>query len=331
MTATAEVAWAGGIDANARYPDLAAVAELYPGANPNRPSLDAYREALGLAGRLTPAVDEAIAKAAEITDRTAAVIYVAGPLTGVSDELKARYGMASDLLTDYPPLDDGQATFFGYVPHLHGTDPVKHPSVTADEVRDIDFIWGRLVPTITINFTYPTAHGNAIEEGWGEAAMVPAEYLNPRGNKLSRLTLGMNNVLQTIEYDDFETDGLTALKSAFDEIHAWMKTFPDRDPREFFYLSYNNLRTPLLLQHGLDPTAFNPVFPVSQTMVYIGDPESPHYGRAGDLLWHDWKDSGFMGIKLSDGEAIELHDESPGYSFWHKPPPAQTAESVLAP
>lgn len=323
--AQAEAITWGPIHPDDHFPDLQSAELLYPDATPMRPDLSSYAQGLALQGRLNSAVEESIAKALELQGTTSAIVYLAGPLTGVSEELKARYGQLSDLLSTYAPVVDGMPrAFFGYAPHLHGTDPVKHPDVSSETVRDIDKIWGAIVPSIAINCLFPTAHGNAIEAGWEESSMVPAIFMNPTGNKLSRLTTGLNNIIRVIEYDDFETDGIGALKVQMDEIHAWMQHFPGRDPREFFYLNFPNIRKPLLLLNDLDPTGFHPVFSVDDEMVYINDPTSPHYGKAGDVLWHDWQGSGDIALQFEDGSTTTVHDQSEGFSYWRKMPPVST-------
>ena len=299
------------------FPDLPAIANLYTGASPERLSLDEYAIALDAMGRLTPVVAEAITKAHDWQSNTVAMVYIAGGLTDVSEELKRRYGQASDLLATYaPPGEDGRQAFFGYVPHLHGTDPVLHPQVSQEEVRDIDFIYARLVPSFTVNFLAPIAHGNAIEAGWGELGMVPGVYMKPTGYKLSRLTLGMNNIAHTIEYEDYETDGLEQLKIYFDEVHAWLQTNPGRDPREFFYLGFANIRTPLLRRAGLNSAGFQPFINVRHIDIYVKNRASPRYGQVGRLVCHDWRESGEMIVEFPDGETEVYGDTDPTISRW---------------
>ncbi len=237
------------------FPNLAAVnGELYPDARAERPTIGEYATSLEAQGHSTPVVAEAIENARFARSHFDCVVYVAGGLTGVSEELKARYGATNKLLKSYGAIADDSETeaFFGYVPHLHGTDPVKHPNVTPQEVRDIDHLWSSVVADIHVNYLDPTAHGNAIEEGWAESALIPTIYLNPAGNNLSRLTKGMHNVIETIEYEDFETStkphkksALESLQVTFDELYKWMAAFPERDPREFHYNSFARLANPV--------------------------------------------------------------------------------------
>lgn len=303
------------IDLRQTFPDLSVVRDtLHPYADYIRPTIDEYEIALAARGELSPAVKDAIDKARLITAQTRAVGYIAGPLTGIDEETKLRYGVISDFLGGY---SQEERVFFGYVPHLHGTDPVKHPSVTHTEVRHIDFLWAGIVADFHINFLNPPAHGNAIEEGWAEKGMIPVVYLNPKGNKLSRLTLGMENIDRQIDYDNFSQDGIEYLKLFTDELAAWLKMFPKRDPREFFYRSTGHLSKPAEIMHGLDPKRFNLVYPIGQFLIYIKNPNHPRYGEVGEIGFHDWRDGG-MGVRFSDGSLVQFRDDSGDLSFWVK-------------
>ncbi len=179
-------------------------------------SLDQYTDNLTRDGRLTPAVAEALAKARQLRATNRHLFYIAGALTGVAESVKARYGLASDLLER---MSQPSKRMFGYVPHLHGTDPVAHPDVTPAEVRDIDHLFAVITPDCHLNFTDPVAHGNGIEEGWAEMAGIPAVYLAPTSQRLSRIVLGMHNIAHIIRYEDFAIDGLAQLT-------AWLGSLP---------------------------------------------------------------------------------------------------------
>ncbi len=309
-----------------RFPSLAVIeGELFPTAKANRTSISEYERALELRGELTDAVKDSIAKARGIREQTRAVIYVAGPLTGVDEKTKMRYKEISDLLDNYgyieAPGDEKTKLFFGYVPHLHGTDPVKHPNVSPNEVRAIDHLWAVVVADFHVNFLHPVAHGNAIEEGWAEDHMIPTAYQNQKGNKLSRLVLGMDNIASRNEYDEFNIDGLGQLRILLDEYAAWLKTFQNRDAREFWYMSTAVLntpvaRTPLLIENALDPNRFNPIFAVDQFLIYIKDPKHRRYGQVGQLKVHDWRE-GFLLVSFADGWD-QFSDEGAGISWWVK-------------
>lgn len=94
---------------------------------------------------------------------------------------------------------------------MHGTDPVAHPHVTPEEVRDIDYLFSALVPDYHINWWHPVAHGNAVEAGWAELMDIPSIYLIPEDVIPSRLIRGMHNIATTITYTDFN-DGLSQLQ-----------------------------------------------------------------------------------------------------------------------
>lgn len=183
----------------------------------NKPSLDHYVEELKTSARYTAIVEEAAANAERIIQDYDMIFYIAGALTGVTETTKKRYSKTSNLIASHSRRGHGM---FGYAPHLHGTDPVKHPDVTPNEVHDIDKLFAVVVPDAHINFTDPLAHGNAIEAGWAEMAEIPMIYLTPRDQKLSRLVLGMRNIAQQIIYQDFDSDGIAQLDNYLGEIEA---------------------------------------------------------------------------------------------------------------
>lgn len=176
-----------------------------------------YGEDLEEDDRLTPAVTASLDKAADIATDKDIVVYIAGALTGVSEETKIRYERTSELIGSYllPP-----AEMFGYAPHLHGTDPVQHPDVTPDEVRDIDYLWAVKMADYHINFRHPQADGNAVEQGWAEAHRIPSLYVSPREHRQSRLLLGMRNIAGTVLYDSFEEEGLPQIAQFFDKVQS---------------------------------------------------------------------------------------------------------------
>lgn len=304
------------------FPDLDSVAgSLFPTAKPDRVSIDQYGDALELQGRLTSPVQEALVKARKIREESRAVVYIAGGLTGVDEKTKERYGKTSDLLAGYGKVSGGDGkdlnTFFGYVPHLHGTDPVKHPKVTGKEVRDIDHLYAVVIADLHINFMHPLAHGNAIEFGWSEDHMIPTVHCNPKGNKLSRLVEGMDNTTQVLEYEDLNSDGFGQLEIFTDEHAAWLRTFPDRDPREFFYLSWNQLRTPMLAQYTPSIPGDTLIFSADNFLVYVKNPDNPRYGQVGKCGGYDrWFGKDF--VDFEDGTEISHEDQRGDFSFWIK-------------
>ncbi len=189
--------------------------EKFMAARPLRPTIDEYAATLEAQGRVTPVVQEALDKARAVRLGHNLVFYIAGPLTGVSEEIKLRYVALSELIAGHKRPD---STMFGYAPHLYGTDPVKHPAVTPEEVRDVDYLWAVIVPDGHFNSWEPVAHGNAIEEGWAEAHGIPAIYLTPSDMLTSRLVRGMHNIVDTITYADFHADVLPQLATFLDEV-----------------------------------------------------------------------------------------------------------------
>src|SRR3989304_2270237 len=301
------------LDIRARYPNMGVVAqELFPTAKYELTPMDSYEKSLRLQGRLTPSVQESLGKAREWQEKSLAVVYIAGGLTGVDEQTKLRYGEVSSLLDSYGTLVDSKGSerqlLKGYVPHLHGTDPVKHPNVTSDEVRDIDHLWAVVVASVHVNFLHPMAHGNAIEEGWGEGHLITSSTQNLEGNKLSRLVLGMNNIAHENNYREFNVEDIEGLRLFTDEFSVWIRTFPNRDPREFFYMSPELLRVPVLVEKGLDLKGWNPVFNASSFLLYVRDPKHPDYGKVGELDGHDWRESGMYFVKFPDGSSALCYD-----------------------
>ena len=312
------------------FPDLEAVAaQLYTESCPDRPSIREYAAGLEAQGRLTPAVAEAVKKAETMRFHSDCIVYIAGGLTGVSEELKERYGATSQLLKSYGAVADDSETmaFFGYVPHLHGTDPIKHPDVSPQEVRDIDFLWSAITADLHVNFLDPVAHGNAIEEAWGESRLIPTIYLNTDGNVLSRLTRGMHNVAESIHYSEFaesedptKKSAMGGLRLAFDELFAWMQHFPGRDPREFFYNGFKRLANPVAVLNGQEPrpgltiTELGERFDLRQFAIYnrgAGDT----YGQVGRIT--DVHEYTGITVTFKSGEA-RLFDPLSTHvlSFW---------------
>ncbi|HTE57669.1 MAG TPA: hypothetical protein VK694_02910 [Verrucomicrobiae bacterium] len=179
-------------------------------------SIGAYRDELEAHGRLTDVVAESVDKAVAVRAGNRLLWYLAGPLTGMDEPTKRRYVDLSELIA----IHDSPVSMFGYAPHAHGTDPIKHPDVTPAEVRDIDYLWSTVVADGHFNCLHPMGHGNAIEEGWAEEAGIPSVYLVPQDMQLSRLVLGMRNVVGTVRYDSFEADGLAQVDTLLEGISA---------------------------------------------------------------------------------------------------------------
>ncbi len=190
-----------------------------------RPTLRQYEQWLKRNRRLTPAVAEALAKAKKIKKLKVAVVYIAGKLTDVTSEEKARYTRASTIIEAFG--------MFGYAPHLHGTDPKTHSHVTPAEVRDIDYLWAVVMADFHINFLFPIAHGNAIEAGWAEAFGIPMIYCAVVDISLSRLTKGLLTIDRTFLHVTLYTV-YENLKVFFQEFTAWQKRNKSKKVVEFF-------------------------------------------------------------------------------------------------
>jgi hypothetical protein len=188
---------------------IQASVENFMSYRPLRPSIAQFEENLDDLDRLTPTVQESIEKARTMRLGYNVVFYVAGPVTGVSAEDKDRYSETSELITDH---ELPGSRMFGYVPHLHGTDPVAHPNVTPNEVRDIDHLWSSIIADGHLNFLKPVAHGNGIEAGWAELLQIPSLYIVPEEDaKISRIVNGLHNKVGMISYNDFYMDGLAQI------------------------------------------------------------------------------------------------------------------------
>lgn len=180
-------------------------AEKFSAATPVRQTIDQYAMELEKHGHITPAVQEALDKARNVRSGHAIVFYIAGGLTGMSEEVKERYAQLSSLIET---MSKPEATMFGYAPHLYGTDPKRHPDVTPAEVRTIDYLWAGVVADGHFNFWHPVAHGNAIEAAWAEMHGIPSMHIVSEGMTTSRLVRGLRNIVGTLVYTDFQRDGL---------------------------------------------------------------------------------------------------------------------------
>lgn len=142
------------------------------------------------------------------------VAYVSGALTGVSEELKERYVKTKETVERH----EG----FAYVPHIHGTDPVKHPDVTPRDVRDIDEFWSVSVPDFQITWVEPPALGSGIEAGWGEKSReVPIVALCPADKRASRLMRGLRNYCKEIPYETLD-DAYSKLDRLVQGLQDWV-------------------------------------------------------------------------------------------------------------
>ena len=290
------------------------VETLYAGAVYDKPSIDGYEQGLRLRGELTPVMEQALEKARMVRSENRVVFYIAGGLTGVDEETKLRYGQVSELIASLSCEENGR--MFGYVPHLHGTDPKMNATVSPRDVRNVDYLWAVIMADFHINFLHPQAHGNAIEGGWAERGLIPAVFLNLIGNKLSRLTKGLNNVFAEIEYSN-NAEMLMFLRQELLKIDAWLKAFPGVDPRYYFYMNSPVLRDLILRLHELNPAEFNPVFNVKDCVGYVENRKSPYVGEVLDILAHGSRESVDMYCKLQNGDLVSIPDSH--ITTWFNP------------
>ncbi|MAG61161.1 hypothetical protein CL619_05210 [archaeon] len=257
-----------------------------------RPNLTQYEILLPRAGRLTPPVEEAVDRAYSVRTenqpdcsllrRYSTIAYIAGALTGMTEETKARYKDLSDILAD--------GGVFGYAPHVFGTDPKKHPQVTAQEVRDMDYLWAVVMPEFHFNWLDPLAQGNAIEEGWAESFGIPSVYLMPEGQKFSRLTLGMDNIDHEIRYKNFED----AIAQAGDYAARIVEFRKEGSKVINLFREINGLAEEPKIEREL----------------HLFDLDT---GRIGKVKFHDWVEGGTYGVRFPDGSWKEYHDRNPHF------------------
>lgn len=251
---------------------IAAYHERYPTAVA-RPTFLEYREWLqhyqAITGliRLTPAVQDAIQFAESILSRKCIICYIAGALTEASETDKKRYLVASTICEKHG--------VFGYAPHRYGTDPKKHPRVTPDEVRDIDFLWAVVLADFHINYLWPVAHGNAIEEGWGEYAHIPTIYCLPEEMRASRLTKGMLNIDSVILYPRIASC-YRELNRLMGELNAWRRTHPHSVALEFFA---DRLAKRLPFSRPRED--------MDRFAAFVADESHPLFGQIGTIIAED--------------------------------------------
>jgi len=122
------------------------------------------------------------------------IIYIGGSLTHVPQAEKTRYEKSAKLVD--------KLGGFGYVPHIYGTDPIKHPDVLSNDVRDIDFFWSVLMSDLSIFWCDYPAFGTGIEMAWAEVYKIPSIKIINKNIKLSRLAKGLRDKSEIIEYDN---------------------------------------------------------------------------------------------------------------------------------
>lgn len=82
-------------------------------------ALSTYTAKLKRNGRMTDIMQEALEKAKTIRSNYTTIIYIAGGLTGMSEEVKARYATLSALIASYEGM-------FGYARHRSSCTPSRY-------------------------------------------------------------------------------------------------------------------------------------------------------------------------------------------------------------
>lgn len=152
----------------------------------------------------TSAIRKPIKLAEKILAKKQTIVYISGSLTHVPEPEKMRYERAVKLVNSLGA--------FAYAPHLYGTDPIKHPNVSSEEVRNLDFLWSVALPKFSIIFCDYLAFGVGIEMGWEEIFGIPSIKVIKFGRRLTRLAKGLYDNSKIIEYKN-NKDLFSELKS----------------------------------------------------------------------------------------------------------------------
>lgn len=268
----------------------AVYASFFPDLCVLPPDFRQYREFLKEQDRFTPAVSDAFDNYYRIREEWKKyddIAYIAGALTGVSEEVKERYALASEIL--------GKHHIFGYAPHLYGTDPVKHPNVTAEEVRDIDYLWAVVCADFHLNWLEPVSAGAGIEEGWAESYMTPTIYLAPEEMRVSRLPKGMINLEHTILYDSIDN----ALEQ-LDEFVSEMRSRRARYKKRHYSWKFVNVEHFFVWKKGYEPLSTGP----GDFLALVVDTTHPLFGKIGTVEAYDQE----YGTYLVDFPSSEFKD-----------------------
>lgn len=139
-------------------------------------------------------------------------VYVSGALTNVPNpgELKDFYADIGKLCNDLG--------FETYVPHTNGTDPVEFPDVLPKCVFQIDY---QHVSTSNLIIAYVgiPSLGVGIELGWSQTLGIPTILLLEEGKKISRLPLGLETIIEIIEFQNF-SDALVKIKAHLETLQS---------------------------------------------------------------------------------------------------------------
>ncbi len=123
-------------------------------------------------------------------------VYISGALTGVSraTRLKRFYEEIGRLCRE-----NGQEA---YVPHLY-TDPVRHPSLTPQEVFATDKYHVRTSDLLIAYVGVPSL-GVGMELAYAEALGIPIVLLYEKRVRVSRFSLGIPTVISRIQFHNFK-------------------------------------------------------------------------------------------------------------------------------
>lgn len=150
-----------------------------------------------LASFLHPSVPvkETLFLAQKIMASRKPIVYIGGGLTGQDDDIKIKYEKTGKMID--------QMGGFGYVPHVYGTDPVKHPDVSPEDVRNIDFLWSVLLPSADIFWCDNPSFGVGIEMAWAEIYDIPSIKIHNKNITVSRMPRGLYHS-QILAYNDID-------------------------------------------------------------------------------------------------------------------------------
>lgn len=120
-------------------------------------------------------------------------IYIAGALTYTDEKQKLIYKKIADICSEF--CSDV------YVPHLRGTDPVKNPEVSPNDVWQIDH---REIATSDLIIAYVGKPALGVGGELEIARITNSDIIlwNFNGEKVSRLALGNPAVVERVEAED---------------------------------------------------------------------------------------------------------------------------------
>lgn len=131
-------------------------------------------------------------------------IFICTPLTGIKDpeKTKAFYQKIGDMIVTL-----GHTPFLAF---LNGTDPIKNPNVTPQEVykRDHDKL---IASNIVLAYVDEPSLGVGQEIEIAKENNIPVYLLYQEGKRISRMTLGSPIIKGEIQFAD-EEDAIKQLE-----------------------------------------------------------------------------------------------------------------------